>query len=220
MTNIIATEHGVSRRMALKVLAVMSASGHAQAEPGILSLQRPDAKATDSMTDPNLRSPTAPWPRTLSEQALQTLSVLCDLILPADDTSPSASTLGCHEFIDEWVSAPYPDQMRDNELILDGLVWLDKEAQRRFKQCAFTALEVPQQHEICGDICAEEADTTHLQLGTDFFAKVRNLTAAAYWTTQEGMDDLGYIGNVPLSKWTLPPKEVLAHLKLTTSDIP
>ena len=81
-------------------------------------------------------------------------------------------------------------------------------------------MEISQQHEICDDICVAEAKSVQLQLATDFFTKVRNLTAAAFWTTQPGMDDLGYIGNVPLATWSLPPQEVLDHLKLNASDIP
>lgn len=220
MSNLIATEHGVSRRMALKALAIMGTSAQALAEQGTLTLQRRDGKPTQSATDPDLHAGIVPWPRTLSQQALETLATLCDLILPADDRSPSASALGCHDFIDEWVSAPYPDQTADNTLILQGLDWIDAETNRRFNQSRFTKIETAQQHEICDDICGAEAKSTQLQLATNFFTKVRNLTAAAYWTTQPGMDDLGYVGNVPLASWRLPPQEVLDHLKLSASDIP
>jgi gluconate 2-dehydrogenase gamma chain len=220
MSKLIATEHGLSRRMALKALAIMGTSAQALAEQGTLTLQRRDGKPTDTPTDPDLHAGIVPWPRTLNQQSLETLATLCDLILPADDGSPSASALGCHDFIDEWVSAPYPNQVADNTLILQGLEWLDAETKRRFNESRFTRLVLSQQHEICDDICVAETSSARLQVGIDFFTKVRNLTAAAYWTTQPGMDDLGYIGNVPLATWTLPPKEVLDHLKLNASDIP
>ena len=47
-----------------------------------------------------------------------------------------------------------------------------------------------------------------------FFDRVRDLTSTAFWTTQVGMDDLEYVGNVPLAQWDPPPPEVLRHLGL------
>ena len=47
-----------------------------------------------------------------------------------------------------------------------------------------------------------------------FFDRVRDLTSTAYWTTQQGMDDLGYVGNIPLTEWPPPPPEVLRHIGL------
>ena len=38
----------------------------------------------------------------------------------ASGSAPSASSLGVPDFVDEWVSAPYPDQVKDRPIILDG----------------------------------------------------------------------------------------------------
>jgi hypothetical protein len=48
-----------------------------------------------------------------------------------------------------------------------------------------------------------------------FFTRFRDLTAGGFYTTPEGMKDIQYVGNVPLTKWDGPPPEVLAYLKLT-----
>ena len=53
------------------------------------------------------------------------MAALCDVVIPADDRSPSASAVGVTDFIDEFVSAPYPDNVRDGKKILEGLAWLD-----------------------------------------------------------------------------------------------
>ena len=46
-------------------------------------------------TDPDLIHPTpGTWPRLLSDNELATIAVLCDTIIPADEKSPSASTVG------------------------------------------------------------------------------------------------------------------------------
>jgi hypothetical protein len=47
-----------------------------------------------------------------------------------------------------------------------------------------------------------------------FFDKVRDLTSTAFWTTDDGMRDLQYVGNVPLPRWDPPPPEVLRHIGL------
>jgi hypothetical protein len=43
---------------------------------------------------------------------------------------------------------------------------------------------------------------------------VRDLTAVGFYTTDAGMKDLQYIGNMALPKFTGPPPEVLKHLGL------
>ena len=48
---------------------------------------------------------------------------LADLILPAEGDYPAPSKLGTPAFINEWISAPYPDQHRDRVLIVNGLAW-------------------------------------------------------------------------------------------------
>src|SRR6266853_362368 len=95
------------------------------------------------------------WPLTLTLAQRITAIALSDVIIPADSISPSASRVGVVEFLDEWVSAPYPRQQQDRPVILEGLVWINAEATRRFdKQCA--ALNELQQHAICVAICDVE----------------------------------------------------------------
>ncbi len=68
-----------------------------------------------------------------------------DIIIPADARSPSASAVGVVDFIDEWVSAPYPAFQRDRGIVLGGFAWLDDEAARRFGK-AFAELDAAAQH--------------------------------------------------------------------------
>jgi hypothetical protein len=85
-------------------------------------------------TDPNLVANYRPgelWPLTLTAAQQRLAGILADIIVPADDHSPSASAVGVVEFIDEWVSAPYPAHQRDRSIVLDGFAWLDAEAAAR-----------------------------------------------------------------------------------------
>ena len=162
-------------------------------------------------TDPDLVKewkPGGPWPLTLGVQARLTTAVLCDLIIPADEASPSASSVGVVDFIDEWISAPYPQQRADREIVLPGLVWIDAEAQKRFGK-AFSALDAKQQSAIADDICSAGKAALQFASAAKFFAKFRDLTAGGFYTTPVGMKDIGYTGNVSLQKFDGPPLEAL-----------
>src|ERR1700676_3937228 len=105
-------------------------------------------------TDPNLAvnyKPGDTWPLTMTAPQRRLAGILSDIIIPADDCSPSASAAGVVDFIDEWVSAPYPDFQRDRGIVLGGLAWLDTEAGRRFGR-DFLDLAPAAQTSLCEDI--------------------------------------------------------------------
>jgi len=164
-------------------------------------------------TDPDLLHPVVPWPLTLEAAERRTLRALCDLILPADGASPGAGAHGADAFIDEWVSAPYPDMQRDGAWIRAGLAWLERES-RRWYHVRFDALEAEQMRVLCDAICDVAAAPPELQAQALFFDRVRELACIAHYTTAEGMADLGYVGNVPLAEWSAPPAEVLRRVGL------
>ena len=213
---------GIDRRQALKVMAIAAAT------PGLMSCASDEGagegsapapvtnpRAAGTAWDPDLVAPAVPWDRALSPDELEGLAALCDVILPADDRSPSASQVGAHDFIDEWISAPYEGNRNDQVVVRGGLVWLDGEAVRRFGEGSrFRTLSLEQKRGICDDICFGPDAGPGFEGAARFFDKVRDLTATAFWTSEEGMADLQYIGNVPLAAWEPPPPEVLRHLGL------
>jgi Gluconate 2-dehydrogenase subunit 3 len=153
------------------------------------------------------------WPLTLNADQRQLAAALSDLIIPADEHSPSASAVGAVDFIDEWISAPYPQQREDRETVLKGFVWLDGEAKRRFEQ-PFAKLREAEQRGICDPLCDKSRASADLQGPAQFFAIYRNLTAAGFYTTLAGRKDLQYIGNVALTHFDGPPVELLKRLGL------
>jgi hypothetical protein len=168
-------------------------------------------------TDPNLLQVYKPgdlWPLTFNRDQHRAVSALCDVVLPADDRSPSASQLKVPDFLDEWVSAPYPKQQADREVILHGLNWLYGESVRRFGK-PFPDLDAPQQQQICDDISSAQKVASGMAAGAQFFDKFRELAMGGFYSTPEGFKDIQYLGNVPLTKFDGPPPEVLAYLKLT-----
>lgn len=172
--------------------------------------------ATGYGTDPDMMRAYKPgevWPLTFTDAQRKTAAALCAVIIPADDKSPSAAELGVHDFIDEWISAPYPNQVRDRPAILEGLAWTDAESQRRFGK-AFTELDAAAKTALCDSICFVEKAAPEHRDAARFFARFRDLTAGGFYTTPEGMRDIGYTGNVALGAFLGPPPEVLERLGL------
>ncbi|MDB5461904.1 MAG: hypothetical protein JWP23_293 [Phenylobacterium sp.] len=151
-------------------------------------------------TDPKLTKPEkAPWSRIMVQSQLQTAAMLADFILPATAAAPSASSLGVPDFIDEWVSAPYPDQLNDRPVILNGLNALGGKVLKA---------------SAAGRAAALKALPASADPATQAFWKTfRHLTIGAYYTTEAGFKDIGYIGNVARTSDPGPSAEVKAVLE-------
>lgn len=199
---------GLPRRDALKLVI----AGAAAAPLAGLSADQPQAPARPA-TDPDLVNPAVPWPGVLTAGELRTATVLCDLVLPADGRSPSASAVGIPAFIDEWVSAPYPDQQRDRGVIRGGLAWINTEAVKRHGK-AFHEIDGAAREAIIGDIHHAPAAAPRFRQAAAFFDLFRRLCIGGYYTTKAGRDDLGHIGNVALDHFPGATPEQLRHLGL------
>jgi hypothetical protein len=178
--------------------------------------------------DPDLIHPVAPWPRLMTSLQLQTSALLCDYILPASGGHPSASAVGVPDFLDEWVSAPYPEQVADRAAILGGLDFLDR-LSRRKRQVSILALNPTDREEMFQALAqrpmisvsgrAEAAARLvkgplyeDLFGGLAFYRRFRRLTIGAYYTTEAGFEDIGYVGNVALASFPGPSDEIIALL--------
>jgi hypothetical protein len=184
----------IDRRTALTWIGVVGAATAVGAGVVVYGPKiggQPEAKGYG--TDPKLAKPEpAPWPRLLSDEELQAAAILADFILPASGAAPAASALGVPDFIDEWVSAPYPDQLKDRPVIRDGLKALAKK-----------------------DGADRTAAMTSLRSSGDaFFKRFRALTIGAYYTTEEGFKDIGYIGNIAREVDEGPSEAVKAALEV------
>jgi len=159
-------------------------------------------------TDPNLLEPVVPWSKTLSTAELATAAAVCDTILPAEGQWPAPSAIGIHQFVDEWVSAPYPQHHTDRATIVNGFAWIDAQAQARHG-ATYATLDEAKRSLILAD--AAKADGG----GREFVDRMKFLTAGAYYTSEKGIEELGYVGNVPItdSDYPGPTPEAMAHLK-------
>ena len=196
----------LTRREALKRVAGLSLALSA------LDLQSFGAAGSRGIgTDPNLLKKEIPWERVLTAEEKRIVTVLGDLIIPADEHGPAASAVGVPDFIDEWVSAPYDAQQKDGKVIRDGLAWIDGEAKKRFGK-GFADATPAQQTALLDDIVKEGTDARKAAHG--FFTNFRDKVAGGYYSTPEGWKAIGYVGNVPMAEFPGPPPEVLKHLGL------
>ena len=142
----------------------------------------------------------------LNEHELETIAILCDIILPASDKAGSATDAKVPEFI-AFIVKDIPSHQLP---IRGGLMWLDGESNRRFNK-VFKTCTNEEQIAIVDDIAYPDPDNKKPEMayGIKFFDRMRNLTLTGYYTSKMGIDDLGYIGNRP-NVWDGVPEDVLA----------
>ncbi len=144
-------------------------------------------------------------PSFFSAAELNTIAILCDIILPSSGEFGSAVDAEVPAFI-EFIVKDLPMHQLP---IQGGLMWLNGECNKRF-QLPFAEANKTQQLEIIDQIAYPdpEKNTPQLEPGRTFFTRMRNLTLTGYYTSQIGIKALGYVGNRP-NMWDGVPQDVL-----------
>ncbi|MBK8649345.1 MAG: gluconate 2-dehydrogenase subunit 3 family protein [Gemmatimonadetes bacterium] len=96
-------------------------------------------------------------------------------------------------YINEYVSAPADWYQRALVQVRGGLIWINVESNKRFGK-AFADVTPVQRTAICDDICYAAKAKPEFKQAAQFFDRVRDLTAEGFYTTDEGMKDIGYVG--------------------------
>lgn len=170
-------------------------------------------------SDPDLLKAMVPWPLTLTALQRDVVRAAAELILPADGKSPSGGAVGLDAFFDEWLSAPYPQQRGDRAVIMPGLAWLDAEAQRR-SGADFIATSTDTRRAIFDAVAWRQRVAPGYERPARFFARLRGLMLAGFYSTPEGGADLGYMGNNPmLGDYPGPTPEALAQLNAALAKL-
>ncbi|NQW27862.1 MAG: gluconate 2-dehydrogenase subunit 3 family protein [Flammeovirgaceae bacterium] len=142
----------------------------------------------------------------LSEHEIDTISILCDIILPKSSAFQSALDAQVPAFI-EFIVKDMPIHQLS---IRGGIMWLDNWSNTIFEN-DFATLSVNEQHILLDQIAYPEEAKPSLLTGVKFFSRMRNLTLTGFYTTSIGISELGYKGNTP-NIWDGVPEEVLeAH---------
>lgn len=136
------------------------------------------------------------WPLRLSADQRWAARTLADQLLPGDPNAtppcPPASKLGLEEFFDEWLSAPYPDQRDDRRLLIPLLDAVARTSTRAIPRNATLKQAV---------------------------ARFRVLTAAAYYTTPEGLAAIGFVGYEARERFDGPPPEVAQRFEAAITKL-
>lgn len=131
-------------------------------------------------------------PKFFSAHAYQTLQSLCNSIIPPDAEAKGALEAGAPEFIDLLSS-----ENADYQLALGGgLMWLDNTCIDRYEKSYIDC--APEQQKAILDLIAYRKNAKQdpgLQPGIEFFGFLRQLTADGFFTSEIGINYLGYIGN-------------------------
>ncbi|MBK7869223.1 MAG: gluconate 2-dehydrogenase subunit 3 family protein [Saprospiraceae bacterium] len=147
-----------------------------------------------------------------NEHEMATITVLCDIILPAEGASPSASQVGVPAFI-EFIAKDMPYHQTP---LRGGLMWIDNQAMKRFNK-KFVECAQNQRIQIIDDIAYPKDAKPEFTQGAAFFNRMRDLTMTGFYTTEAGFKDLGYMGNKP-NLWQGVPKDVLEQYGLTGNE--
>ena len=162
-------------------------------------------------------APSTYQPLFFSQAQFALIEHLAEAIIPADDT-PGAQQAGVGEFIDFMVAnrvpisgAGHADSPRDSAVAfgselqrqwLDGLAWINA-------QCAYDyghdylSSSANEQNALLTALAYKSRYTPATAAGREFFQLLRDYTVAGYYTSQVGMESLGFPGL--RSVWDRPP---------------
>jgi len=191
-------EPGVSRRNLFQIL------GAAPALVGVASrsaLAQTHQHGTAATAQEN--GVKGPYRRqTFDDRQWRTVRVLCDLIIPADERSASATQAGVPEFLDDWIAfRTVQDGNQDLQAqIFGGLMWLDRESNARFQK-DFADASADQQKQILDRIAYPKRAAKEDHPWVFFFSEFRNLTVSGFFSSKIGVADLPYLGNTAVAEW-------------------
>jgi gluconate 2-dehydrogenase gamma chain len=195
----------VSRRELLRSIGATLALGAGGAE--MLSAQ--DAAHVHHMAG-EARAKGDYKPKCFTAHEYTTLRRLAEIILPADEHSKGALEAGAPEFIDLLSSG--------NEelaaIYTGGMAWLDEQMKHRY-QAAFSDATPAQQTAMLDLIAYRKNETDHPELapGIRFFIWVRKMVVDAYYSSEVGRKDLGFMGNGAVASFTVPEEALQYVLK-------
>ena len=193
----------ISRRDAVQLLAALPFAA-------IMNWPTAEQERVRNFVDAALKSTaegTAYAPKFFTAAEFRTVRILADMIIPRDDRSGSASDAGVPEFMDFTMN----DRPNSQKWMRDGLAWLNAQSNTRFGKQFADATET-QREAILNDIAWPARAPATMADGVGFFNRFRDLTSSGFWSSQVGVKDLQYKGNVFVAEWNGCPPAALSKL--------
>ncbi len=148
-----------------------------------------------------------------NQHEMATIAVLADIIVPKDEVSGSATDAGVPDFIEFIVK----DMPHHQVPVRGGLMWLDVESKKQFEGKNFIELSASNRIKLVDQIAYPEQAKPEMSQGVAFFNKMRDLTMTGFYTSEIGIKDLGYAGNMP-NNWDGVPDDVLKKYGLSYKE--
>lgn len=192
------SETNVSRRGLLQIIGAVpavAALGAGSAEAQTHDHAHMAAEAQSASSGPYKR-------QTFDDHQWETVRVLCDVIIPADERSGSATQAGVPEFLDDWIA--YRTVQSGNEdlkaQLFGGLMWLDRESNQLFQK-DFAQAAPEQQKQLLDRIAYPKRAAKGDEAWVHFFNEFRSLTVSGFFSSKAGVADLPYLGNTAVAHW-------------------
>ena len=143
---------------------------------------------------------------------MKVITLLSDIIIPADAVSGSASQAKVPEFI-EFIVKDMPEHQTP---LRGGLRWLDMLSAKRHEK-SFVDITDQQRLALVDLIAYPEKVSPEMKQGVSFFNLMRDLVTTGFYTSEMGVKDLDYKGNVP-NQWNGVPDDVLKQYGYAYSE--
>jgi len=187
-------DKGLSRRDLFKLAAVTPLAGVA-ASPEMEKIERFMASLAEAEGQQQ-----GYVPKFFTAKEFRTVRVLADYVIPRDEHSGSASEAKAPEYMDFVLSDELTSE--NNRIAMrGGLAWLDNECRKRFDGKTFIQATDAQRRQVLDDIAWPRKAKPEHAYGVTFFNRFRDMTAAGFFSSKMGWDDLKYIGNVFNPNW-------------------
>ena len=182
---------GFSRRQAL--VQIGAGLGLSAASEGLLEAQQASTPAAAQAAHSAAFAPKA-----LTPHEYATLDELAEWIVPGAKANGSA------QFIDFLCHAT--DDMKVT--FTGGLAWLDNAMRKRADGQDFLHASDSQKKELLDLIAYRENESPELGPGIRFFEWARRLVVDAYYTSAQGIKEVGYMGNSAMARFAVPQEAV------------
>ena len=149
-------------------------------------------------------------PKFFTPEEWKQLRLTVDLIIPKDEKSGSATDAGVPQYMDFFCT----EYASGYGWTREALRWFDGFAYNSFKK-SFVKCTDTERRQLFDQVAWPAKAAPAVREGVQFFNRLRDLTASGFFSSQMGVKDLGYIGNVARPSWDGCPPEALKHLGLS-----
>jgi gluconate 2-dehydrogenase gamma chain len=147
-----------------------------------------------------------------NKHEMATITVLTNIIISADSRSGNAADAKVPEFIEFMAKDDTSLQLP----LRGGLMWLDSESKKQ-KGRRFIELLSNERIQLIDQIAYPEEAKPSMSQGVTFFNLMRDLTVTGFFTSEIGVRDLDYKGNVP-NVWEGVPQDILKEYNVSYTD--